>query len=263
MPGVRNIVFFRYMKSAIAFYQMVGRGTRIELPDKLSFTVYDYTGATRLFGEDFITKPPTEPKGPGPDGPPPPPPPPPILVDGFEVHVSPLGRYVLGSIDGRAMPIAIDDYKAGLSKRLIEECPTLESFRARWVNPPEREEMIETIVHAGYSPGALQLLEDMTDYDLFDVLADLGYGLAPQTRQQRAAAFRYKHETWLAALPTAARSTIEAIADQFTLGGTEGLENPHIWQTPEVIAAGGLKALAAAGEPKVLLNETKVRMFAA
>ena len=40
------------------------------------------------------------------------------------------------------MPVAIDDYKAGLSARLIAECPTLEDFRARWVNPPDREEMI-------------------------------------------------------------------------------------------------------------------------
>jgi type I restriction enzyme R subunit len=38
-PTVRNIVFFRYMKSPISFYQMVGRGTRLA-EDKLSFTIY-------------------------------------------------------------------------------------------------------------------------------------------------------------------------------------------------------------------------------
>jgi type I restriction enzyme R subunit len=198
------------------------------------------------------------------DEPPPTPPPiPPIVVDGFEVHVSPLGRYVVASVDGKAMPVAIDDYKAGLSARLTAECPTLDAFRARWVNPPEREEIITAIVNGGYSPSVLRLLEDMNDYDLYDVLADLGYGLAPRTREQRAFAFRYKHANWLNVLPAPARATIEAIADQFTLGGTEGLENPHIWQTPAVMAAGGLKALTAAGEPKKLLRETKERMFAA
>jgi type I restriction enzyme R subunit len=266
VPCVRNIVFFRYMKSPISFYQMIGRGTRIDLPDKLMFTVYDYTGATRLFAEDFITKPPTEPKPPSADEtptPPPPPPSPPIVVDGFEVYVSPLGRYVMAPVAGRAMPVAMDDYKAGLSARLTTECPTLETFRARWVNPPEREEIITAIVNAGYSPSVLRMLEDMNDYDLFDVLADLGYGLAPRTREDRAFAFRYKHASWLESFPVPARATIEAIADQFALGGTEGLENPHIWQTPEVITAGGLKALQAAGEPKELLRETKERMFAA
>lgn len=272
VPCVRNIAFFRYMKSPISFYQMIGRGTRIDDDSgKLMFTVYDYTGATRLFAEDFITEPRTEREesegtgadtGPGPlvDGPPPPAP---VLVDGFEVHVDPLGRYFVAPVNGKAMPVAVEDYKAGLSARLTVECPTLEDFRGRWVNPPEREEVIETIIGAGYSPSVLRLLEGMNDYDLYDVLADLGYGLVPRTREERALAFRYKHGAWLEALPAPAKATIEAIADQFTFGGTEGLENPLIWQTPEVVAAGGLKALGAAGEPKALLRETKERMFAA
>ena len=174
-----------------------------------------------------------------------------------------LGRYVVAPVNGRAMPVAIDDYKAGLSARLTAECPTLDTFRARWVNPPEREEIIDAIVSAGYSPSVLRLLEDMNDYDLYDVLASLGYGLQPSKRDERAFKFRFKNATWLNTFAAPTKATIEAIADQFALGGTEGLENPHVWQTPEVIAAGGLKALVAAGEPKTLLRETKERMFAA
>ena len=57
VPNVRNIVFFRYVKSPIAFYQMVGRGTRLDpTTGKLMFRVYDYTDATRLFGSEFITR---------------------------------------------------------------------------------------------------------------------------------------------------------------------------------------------------------------
>ena len=267
VPGVRNIAFFRYMKSPISFYQMIGRGTRIDEPSgKLMFSVFDYTGATRLFGSDFIVDPPSEPTG-G-DGPKPPPPPlppplPPIVVDGFEVHVSQLGRYVVATVDGKAMPVSVDDYKAGLSKKLTEECPTLDAFRKRWINPPDREEIIDNIVRAGYSPSVLRLLEDMNDYDLYDVLADLGYGLVPRTREQRSLAFRYKNATWLNVFPAPTKATLEAIADQFAMGGTEGLENPHIWQTPAVIAAGGIKALIAAGEPQLLFRETKERMFSA
>ncbi len=37
---------------------MVGRGTRLDVPSgKLMFHVYDYTDATRLFGEGFLTQP--------------------------------------------------------------------------------------------------------------------------------------------------------------------------------------------------------------
>ena len=58
VPCVRNIVFFKYVRSPISFYQMVGRGTRIDTPSgKLMFRVYDYTDATRLFGGKFVTRP--------------------------------------------------------------------------------------------------------------------------------------------------------------------------------------------------------------
>ncbi len=58
VPALRNVAFFRYMKSPISFYQMVGRGTRLDPgTGKLMFHVFDYTDATRLFGEDFFTKP--------------------------------------------------------------------------------------------------------------------------------------------------------------------------------------------------------------
>jgi type I restriction enzyme R subunit len=267
VPGVRNIAFFRYMKSPISFYQMIGRGTRIDEPSgKLMFTVYDDTGATRLFGMPFVSKP-AGPDGPtgGGDGPGPEPPPPipPVIVDGFEVAVNNLGQFIVAPVGGQAMPVAIDDYKAGLSARLIAECPKLEDFRARWVNPPDREEMIELIVGAGYSPSVLRMVEQMNDYDLYDVLADLAYGLAPRTRESRTLAFRYKHAGWLNAMPKPTSGAVQAIADQFAIGGTEGLESPNIWQTPEVIAAGGLRALAAGGDPKAILKETKERMFAA
>jgi len=73
----------------------------------------------------------------------------------------------------------------------------------------------------------------------------------------------YKHEDWIDALPNKAAATVRAIASQFERGGTDGLENPQIWRTPEVRIAGGLEALRLAGNPRELLVETKTRMFAA
>jgi type I restriction enzyme R subunit len=50
------VVFFRYLESSILFYQMLGRGTRIdEITQKYKFWLYDYTGVTDLFSTDFIT----------------------------------------------------------------------------------------------------------------------------------------------------------------------------------------------------------------
>jgi len=265
VPCVRNIVFFKYLKSPISFYQMVGRGTRIDAPTgKLMFRVYDYTDATRLFGEDFITKPPrTGGEGPKPEPPPEPPLEPTISVEGFDVHITDAGRFIVADVDGKAMPVPLDVYKARLAARLVQEVHTLDEFRGRWIDPPSRQGLIDTLVTSGYSPTVVRMVDEKRDYDLYDVLAELGWGMNPRTRHDRTLAFTYKHEDWMNSLSKRAAATIRAIASQFERGGTEGLENPQIFQTPEVKAAGGLAALQTAGNPRDLLIETKTRMFAA
>ena len=125
------------------------------------------------------------------------------------------------------------------------------------------QELIDALVTSGYSPSVVRMVDDRQDYDLYDVLAELGWGMNPRTRRDRTLAFTYKHEDWINALPGKTAATVRAIASQFDRGGTEGLENPQIFQTPEVKAAGGLPALRLAGNPRALLIETKARMFAA
>jgi type I restriction enzyme, R subunit len=266
VPCVRNIVFFKYVRSPIAFYQMVGRGTRIDpATGKLMFRVYDYTNATRLFGEEFTSRfaPPrkapstTAPAGPAT------PPERTIEVEGFDVRVSDAGRYIVTMVDGRAMPVTVEEYKQHVAERLVAEAPTLERFRARWIAPPERRDLLGRLPDAGRSALLVRALEDMAAYDLYDVLAELGYGLAPRTREHRAEAFGYKHAGWLAGLPAPGAATLSALARQFARAGTDGLESPEVFQTPEVARAGGVGALRALGRPADILRETKERLFAA
>ena len=263
VPCVRNIVFFKYVKSPISFYQMIGRGTRIDLPSgKLMFRVYDYTNATRLFGEDFVTPPPGSGGGGGDgggggEGPTI------IQVEGFEVVVTPAGRYIVTQVDGKAMPVTVEEYKARLAAKLVEEAPTIEKFRSQWIEPVNRQPLIARLVMSGYNPGVLRMVEEMEEYDLYDVLVDAAYGAVPRTRTDRSLAFIYKNEVWLTDLPATATAVVKAVAKQFEKGGTDGLESREIFQTPDVRNAGGLAGLKTAGNPAELLKETKARMFAA
>ena len=177
--------------------------------------------------------------------------------------VNDLGRFVATSVDGRLGMIPLEDYQRGLAAALVKECHAVSDFRARWIDPPSRQELLDSLVSAGYSPQIVRLLEDMTDYDLFDVLAELGYGLAPRTRSDRALAFRYKQNDWLAGLPDKTRAAVLAVADQFAKGGTDDLENVYIFQIDEVRDAGGIGALQLAGDPSKVIRETKERIFAA
>jgi type I restriction enzyme R subunit len=264
VPNVRNIVFFRYVKSPIAFYQMVGRGTRLDpATGKLMFRVYDYTDATRLFGAGFKTRlrpAPTE----RPDIEVDPPAPSPIaeVEEGISVQVTDAGRFIVAGVDGKAMPIPAEEYRQRLAARLVEQARTLDEFRAKWIVPDERSKLMEYM--RPYSPKALRAVEEMEDYDLYDVLADVGYGMSPHTRLERTESFGYKQADWLGQMPPATAKTVQAIAAQFARGGTEGLESNQLLQTPEVRNAGGLNALKALGRPaREVLNETKERIFAA
>ncbi len=264
VPVVANIVFFKYVRSPIAFYQMVGRGTRLHpATGKLMFRVYDYTDATRLFGEAFTTKAPRvlREEGEGRDVPEPFAAPQ-VMVEGFEVHVTPAGRYIVTDVDGKAMPVTVEEYKARLAANLVAETPTLERFRDRWVSPRDRLELLSGLPDGARSALLVRSLEGMGDYDLYDVLAELGYGLAPRTRTERAEAFAYKQSGWLEVIPRRAAAAIRALAAQFALGGTEALENVHVFEAPEVRRAGGYEALKSFGKPADALRETKTRMFA-
>lgn len=274
VPWLRNVVFFRYVRSPISFYQMLGRGTRVVPYEdytgapKLSLRVYDYTDATRLLGEEFQTKPKRERTDGDPDD----------FDDhdddakdrptvfraqGLQVRVSDAGRYVVTSIDGRDTRLTEEEYRAYIAEKLRERVPTLDDFRIRWIDPTRRAELLSALPNGANAARALQQLLRMSDYDLYDVLAEVGYAMNALKRGERADAFQYKHESWLATLPPSAAATVRAIAAQFARDGTDGLENINIFNTASVRNAGGLDALKQVGKAKDVLTEMKARIFAA
>ncbi len=147
--------------------------------------------------------------------------------------------------------------------RLVEEIASLDEFREMWVEPEQRREVMGHLPDSGRSPLLVKTLSDMDGYDLYDVLADLAYGLTPRTMVERADAFSYKHKVWLDGMPEGASRAILAIASQFAKGGTDNLENPQIFRTPEVVTAGGVNALREYGDAADALRQTKLRMFTA
>ncbi len=258
VPIIRNVVFFKFVNSPISFQQMMGRGSRIHLPtNKLMFRVYDFTNATRLLGKDFIAKP-TPPRHPKP----PTSPEKIIRVEGFDVHVNPAGTYIVVEKEGRPTMVTTEEYKEMFAEKLVAEVRSFDDLRRQWLNPAGRENLIRSLPNDGQGARLLQDLLKLKDCDLYDVFAEVGFGIAPKTRKERVEALRYKHDSWFKSLPDSVALTLLALAAQFERGGTEELENPQVFNSPEVAKAGGLKALKVLGEPKDIINQTKERLFA-
>jgi len=266
VPCVRNIVFFRYLHSPILFHQMVGRGTRIdEATGKLMFRIFDYTGATALFGEGFITPPPSGDDG-G-DGPEPPPPPPRVKVRGVKIDIEHAGNFNLLGIDGKMQRVTPQEYQQRLIADLRQLVPSLAKFREKWLDPAQRGELMQQLAQQGLLPEKLRDAakidnHDAEEYDLFDILSALAYGIAPRTRHSRAEQFDGGPE-WLIRLPQPAAKVIRAIVKQFENAGTDALEARELWETPEIKKLRGLAALRAGGEPSELMRKTKETLFVA
>ena len=266
------VVFFRYLQSAIKFYQMVGRGTRIhEETQKYKFWLYDYTDVTELFGTDFITKAP-RPRGGGGGGgeeggiivaPPLEPPLSPSVgeMGGYYVEVNPEGRFILSSRAGRDTKIPVDEYRREVIQRVLREAHNLDQFRKLWIETQKRRSLIDHLLGDNFSPEVIREIDQMTDFDLFDFFGHHGYHARALRRTERGSLYVSRHAGWFGGMDTKAATVLKGLGHQFAQGGTEALETPALWEVPEIRQAGGLVALKKIGKPVDVMHEAKGRLF--
>lgn len=261
------VVFFRYLESSILFYQMLGRGTRIdEITQKYKFWLYDYTGVTDLFGTDFITADSSAKKkasGGGEDGgddeggdePPV------IQIGGQTVTVNSEGRFILTRREGRDAKIPIDEYRREMLQRVVREAGNLQDFRRLWIEAKKRRDLIDHLLGENYSPEVLRELEDMQDFDYYDMFAHHGYHAQALKRQERGQGYLDQNLLWFDGMPADTAVVLKGFGHQFGLGGTEALETSALWEVPEISRAGGLAALKKLGKPVDVILQAKVRLF--
>ena len=242
------------------------------------FRIYDYTNITRLFGQPFISR--ARPTREGEAAEPStteglrrvPDPRMPyttralpglIRVEGFDVHVYGDGRMIVVEEEGQEALVPVEEYEQRLADRLTEEAPTLNDLRECWIWPERRRELLDELPGDGAAVRLIRALREQDECDLYDVLAELGYGVAARSRVERAAAFSYKQRHWLKDLPGRAASVLKTVAYQFERGGIEELETPHLFDVEEVVQAGGFNALLGLLlPPDKLIQETKARLLA-
>ncbi|WP_316228266.1 DEAD/DEAH box helicase family protein [Bradyrhizobium sp. SZCCHNR1039] len=244
-PDVKNVVFVRPLRSAILYKQMKGRGTRLcEDIDKRYFTIFDYSGASRLEDAEFDghpanrqkaasarskSKKKSEDAAPKPVG------------GGVSVVISTENRYVCLA-DGRKIPF--EEYTERSREFILDVSNKgMDELLRIWIGKGSRHELREALRDRDIYPSAFRHYLDLPDADDVDILAKIGFQLPlVPNRADRANRLWDEDQTWLLnhlgefELPEGQRFKThvwQTALDHYRLFGIDDLEEARTYSTPQ------------------------------
>ncbi len=210
--NIRNIILMRPINNLIEFKQIIGRGTRL-YDGKDYFTIYDFVRAYEHFSDpEWDGEPAAPPEviepdttGPATDSEPDGIEEPPRdwdddgeeatqrpkkikikLADGKARTIQHLTVTTFWSADGTPMSAA------QFVEALFGELPKLfkdeDELRAIWSKPDTRKALLEALAEKGFGGEQLAEIRQIVDAeksDVYDVLANIAYAIAPITREDR------------------------------------------------------------------------------
>jgi type I restriction enzyme R subunit len=148
-------------------------------------------------------------------------------------------------------------------QRVVREAHDLDDFRQLWVESQKRRTLIDHLLGDSFSPELIREIDNMTDYDIYDLFAHHGYHARALKRPERKIVYLEDNKAWFDSVDPKAATVLRSLGHQFEVGGTEALETPALWDVPEIINAGGLDALRTLGSPSGVMVDAKTRLFAA
>lgn len=253
------IVLDQRIQSMTEFKQIIGRGTRInEDFDKYYFTIIDFKKATELFADpDFDGEPVQiyKPKGDGPIYPPEEPNP------DDDTGESPTGdtdkpesptfggddegpsrprRYVVANVEVRVSSERVQYYDANgkliteslkdyTKKTISKEYRTLDEFLQKWQSADKKQAIIEELSNQGIFFEALADevgQQSGKEFDPFDLLCHVAWGMKPLTRKERAE--KVKKKNYFAKYGDKAQAVLKALLDKYADEGVTHIEENEI-----------------------------------
>ncbi|MBQ3586792.1 MAG: hypothetical protein II964_08770, partial [Synergistaceae bacterium] len=224
------------ISSMTQFKQIIGRGTRIrEDKGKLSFTVMDFRGVSRLFADPewdgpldissnfdpeaqtSMHKPPTQTHRIKPV----------VDRDGCPVEITSETVSVYDSAGNLLRQENIIDY----TKRNIRgEFADLQQFLLRWNTAAKKQEITELFNDMGIDFETLKKEQNMQDTDDFDFICYVAFAQKPLTRAERAE--KVKRSDFFSKYSGPAREILEALLERYVNYGVSELENPAVLKIP-------------------------------
>jgi type I site-specific restriction endonuclease len=101
-----------------------------------------------------------------------------------------------------------------------------------WADPDRRGRFLEDLYRASVHPEVLAEVMGREGADTFDLLAHLAFGAPVRTWDERAQAFRNRHQRFLQRYSPQAREVILALLEKYRVGGVEEIANPQVFRLP-------------------------------
>jgi type I restriction enzyme R subunit len=248
------IVLDQRIQSMTEFKQIIGRGTRInEDFNKYYFTIIDFKKATELFADPDFDGDPVQiyqPTGEGPISPPEeqttigeseegtikePPMPNPFIGGDDDGPYKPR-RYVVNNVpvsvlservqyydtNGKLITESLKDYTRNT---IFNEYRTLDDFLQKWQSADKKQAIIEELSNQGIFFDALADEISKTsgkDFDPFDLLCHVAWGMKPLTRKERAE--KVKKKNYFAKYGDKAQAVLKALLDKYADEGVAHIE---------------------------------------
>jgi type I restriction enzyme, R subunit len=274
-PDVKVIVFVRPLKSAILYKQMKGRGTRLcEDIDKRFFTIFDYSGASRLEDAEFDGHPlnkqkPLKSRKPRPKPRAPQTKP---VATGVSLYIAGSERFVCLA-DGRK--IAFNEY-CQQSKEVIRRISpaNLQELLNLWAPRDTRNDVREELKSNDIHIAAFRHYFDLDAADDVDILAKVGFDLPTvPMRHDRVTHFWDRNEAWLRGLVGNAEENLkmgfwETALDHYALYSIDDLEKGETYSAPQFTHRLGsfarfLPAYGGAAKLRTDLEQVKSHLYVA
>lgn len=249
------IVLDQRIQSMTEFKQIIGRGTRInEDFKKYFFTILDFKKATELFADpDFDGEPVQIYTPKGDDSPVPPDEEVPnedILISKVDnptpwsleddSNKRPFQKYVVANVEVRVSSERVQYYDSNgkliteslkdfTKKTIFKEYRSLDEFLQKWHSTEKKQTIIEELSNQGIFFEALADEVSKTsgkDFDPFDLLCHVAWGMKSLTRKERAE--KVKKKNFFAKYSDKAQEVLNALLDKYADEGVSHIEENEI-----------------------------------
>lgn len=228
IPTLQNIVIFRRITSMPEFKLIIGRGTRLFPPDKLSFDIIDFVEATRLFSDPLFDGSPmrlirdyTDEDG--------------HITDTVD-HTRDLGRQSVADPggdyaeeQGGKLPLdhegpLLREFSQVIRDRIISLQLDPDQLLAQWAHARTRRELSDRLDDSHISARDLAEWAGRPDADTIDLLMNAGWDLPLLSRAERAGRVQARQWDFLESFGPEAREVLNRLLEQYAARGAEALD---------------------------------------